>query len=145
MKVGGSNGVGSAQGPAGRGAKPAASGFSIASPDGAQETQASTRLASTLGIGSIDALLALQEVGGPTERRRKAVRRAGVILDVLDDLKIAVLDGAGIAPATLGRLVEAVRQERARTGDTRLEDVLDEIETRAEVEMAKLEQHAPAA
>jgi Class II flagellar assembly regulator len=143
MKVGGSNGVGSAQGPSGLGAKPVAGGFSIASPDGAQETQASARLASTLGVGSIDALLALQEVGGPTERRRKAVRRAGVILDVLDDLKIAVLDG-GISPATLGRLIEAVRQERARTGDTRLDDVLDEIETRAEVEMAKHEQHAAA-
>jgi hypothetical protein len=143
MKVGGPSGVGSAQASSGRGAGPAAGGFSVASPDGAQETAASTRLASTLGIGSIDALLALQEVGGPTERRRKAVRRAGVILDVLDDLKIAVLDG-GIAPATLGRLIEAVRQERARTGDTRLEDVLDEIETRAEVEMAKLEQHATA-
>ena len=144
MKVGGPSGVGSAQASSGRGAGQAAGGFSVASPDGAQETAASTRLASTLGIGSIDALLALQEVGGPTERRRKAVRRAGVILDVLDDLKIAVLDGGSIAPATLGRLIEAVRQERARTGDTRLEDVLDEIETRAEVEMAKLEQHAAA-
>jgi hypothetical protein len=143
MKVGGSNGVGSAQGPSGLGAKPVAGGFSIASPDGAQETQASARLASTLGVGSIDALLALQEVGGPTERRRKAVRRAGIILDVLDDVKLAVLDG-GIAPATLGRLIEAVRQERGRTGDTGLESLLDEIETRAEVEMAKLEQHAAA-
>jgi hypothetical protein len=143
MKVGGPNGVGSAQASSGRGARPAAGGFSIASPDDAQETQASARLASTMGIGSIDALLALQEVGGPTERRRKAVRRAGVILDVLDDLKLAVLDG-GIAPATLGRLIEAVRQERARTGDAGLEGLLDEIETRAAVEMAKLEQHAAA-
>jgi hypothetical protein len=143
MKVGGPSSVGSAQGPAGRAAKPAAGGFSVASPDGAQETQATARLASTLGVGSIDALLALQEVGGPTERRRKAVRRAGVILDVLDDLKLAVLDG-GIAPATLGRLIEAVRQERGGTGDERLEGLLDEIETRAAVEMAKLEQHAAA-
>ena len=71
------------------------------------------------------------------------MRRAGVILDVLDDLKIAVLDG-GIEPATLGRLIEAVRQERGRTGDDALEGVLDEIETRAAVEMAKFEQHAAA-
>ncbi len=143
MKVGGPNGVGSTQAPSGRAANPAAGGFSIASPDSAQETQATARLASTMGIASIDALLTLQEVGGPTERRRKAVRRAGVILDVLEDLKLAVLDG-GIAPATLGRLIEAVRQERAGTGDAGLEGLLDEIETRAAVEMAKLEQHAPA-
>ncbi len=143
MKVGGSSGVGSAQAPASRGAGPAAGGFSVAGPDGAPEAAASARLASTFAVGSIDALLALQEVGGPTERRRKAVRRAGVILDVLDELKIAVLDG-GVAPAALGRLIEAVRQERARTGEAGLEEVLDEIETRAAVEMAKLEQHAAA-
>jgi len=143
MKVGGPNGIGAAQPASGRGSGPAAGGFSVAGSEGAPETQASARLASTFGIGSIDALLALQEVGGPMERRRKAVRRAGVILDVLDDLKIATLDG-GIAPATLGRLIEAVRQERGRTGDDALEGVLDEIETRAEVEMAKFEQHAAA-
>ena len=143
MKVGGSNGIGSAQPASSRGSGPAAGGFSVAGVEAAPEAQASARLASTLGIGSIDALLALQEVGGPMERRRKAVRRAGVILDVLDDLKIAVLDG-GIEPATLGRLIEAVRQERGRTGDDALEGVLDEIETRAEVEMAKFEQHAAA-
>jgi hypothetical protein len=143
MKVGGPNGIGSAQPASGRASGPAAGGFSVAGAEAAPEAQASTRLASTLGVGSLDALLALQEVGGPMERRRKAVRRAGVILDVLDDLKLATLDG-GIAPATLGRLIEAVRQERGRTGDGALEGVLDEIETRAAVEMAKFEQHAAA-
>jgi hypothetical protein len=60
---------------------------------------------------------------------------------VLDDLKLGVLEG-GIQPHTLGRLIEAVRQERMRTGDPRLEEVLDEIETRAAVELAKLERRA---
>jgi hypothetical protein len=143
MKVGGTGAIGAAQPASGRGPGPAAGGFAVAGSEAAPEAQASTRLAATLNVGSIDALLALQEVGGPMERRRKAVRRAGVILDVLDDLKIAVLDG-GIAPAMLGRLIEAVRQERGRTGDDALEGVLDEIETRAAVEMAKFEQHAAA-
>jgi hypothetical protein len=143
MKVGGPNGVGSAQAPAGRGGGPAAGGFSVSGVGGAPETAAAARATATIGVGSLDALLALQEVGGPLERRRKAVRRAGVILDVLDDLKIAVLDG-GVEPATLGRLIEAVRQERGRTGEPGLDDVLEEIETRAAVELAKLEQHAAA-
>ncbi len=95
-----------------------------------------------LGVSSIDALLALQEVGGPIERRKKAVRRANVILDVLDELKIGVLEGA-IQPHTLGRLIEAVRQERARTGDPRLEGVLDEIETRAAVELGQTRASTP--
>ncbi|HXQ09431.1 MAG TPA: flagellar assembly protein FliX [Caulobacteraceae bacterium] len=140
MKVGAAGGLGSAQPTALRGAGAPASGFSVGGADAAGDV-AAARVGATLGVSSIDALLTLQEVGGPIERRKKAVRRATVILDVLDDLKIGVLEGA-IQPHTLGRLIEAVRQERMRTGDPQLEDVLDEIETRAAVELAKLEQHA---
>jgi hypothetical protein len=90
------------------------------------------------GIGSLDALIALQEVGGPLERRRKAVRRAGQILDVLDELKLDLLDG-GIPPSRLDRLLGAVRLERGEADDPHLRVLLDEIETRAVVELAKLE------
>ena len=82
--------------------------------------------------------MALQAVGTPGERRRRAVRRAGKLLDVLDEIKIGLLDGA-IPMDALDRLVGAMRDQRDATDDTRLEGVLDEIETRAAVEMAKLE------
>jgi hypothetical protein len=136
MKVGAAGGLSTVQQPRGPGA--AGAGFAVA---GADAAGAASGVAAPLGIASIDALLALQEVGGSTERRKKAVRRASVILDVLEDLKIGVLDGA-IQPQTLGRLIEAVRQQRMRTGDPTLEGVLDEIETRAAVELAKLEPRA---
>src|SRR5580704_18312651 len=137
MKVGATGGLAAAQPSAPRGAGGAAPGFNVAGAEAAGDTAAATRVGTVLGVSSIDALLALQEVGGPVERRKKAVRRASVILDVLDELKISVLEGA-VQPHTLGRLIEAVRQERARTGDAKLEGVLDEIETRAAVELAKL-------
>jgi hypothetical protein len=137
MKVIGPNGVGSSASPRGVG-RPTAGGFSVAGSSGAGEAAPTARLAATTGIGSIDALLLLQEVGGPLERRRKAVRRAGQILDVLDEVKLALLDG-GAPPEALDRLMTAVRQERARTDDPRLEEILNEIETRAAVELAKLE------
>jgi hypothetical protein len=86
----------------------------------------------------VEALLALQDVGGPLERKRRAVRRAGRILDVLDDIKVALLAGE-LSSADLDRLGRAVRDERERTEDAALEAVLDEIEVRAAVEMAKLE------
>ena len=89
-------------------------------------------------VGSLDALIALQEIGGPLERRRRAVSRAGRLLDTLEALKISVLDGA-VTPAVLQALAKGVREERSRTDDPGLEGVLDEIETRAMVEMAKLE------
>src|SRR5277367_4321432 len=137
MKVNGPGGVGSTAAP--KGASPAAAGgFSLPSLGGAGEAAPPSPLAATVGVGSIDQLLALQEVGGPLERRRRAVRRAGVILDVLDEVKLALLDG-GIPPAALDRLVHAVRLEKGEADEPRLRDLLDEIETRAVVELAKLE------
>ena len=141
MKVGATRGPGPAQPTAPRGVGAPASGFSVSRADAAGNVAAAPRVGATSGVSSIDALLALQEVGGPIERRRKAVRRASIILDVLDELKIGVLEGV-VHPHTLGRLTEAMRQERMRAGDARLENVLDEIETRAAVELAKLEQRA---
>ena len=89
-------------------------------------------------ISSLDALIALQEVGGPLERRRRAAGRASRILGALEDLKLELLAG-GLTPTVVEALTRAVRDQRALTDDPRLEGVLDEIETRAAVELAKLE------
>jgi hypothetical protein len=136
MKVTGTNGVGAAQSARG-GARPAAGGFSIAASGQAQEAARTAPVSGPGAISSIDALLAMQSVGGPLERRRRAVSRAGRILDVLDEVKLSLLDG-GVSAEELGRLVSAVREQRENTEDERLEGVLDEIETRAAVELAKL-------
>jgi hypothetical protein len=90
------------------------------------------------GVSSLQALLALQEVGGPLERRRRAVGRASKILDVLEGLKIELLEGT-VHPSMLEGLTRAVREQRSITDDPKLEGLLDEVETRAAVELAKLE------
>ncbi len=95
------------------------------------------------GVMGVEALIALQDVGSPTERKRRAVRRAGRILDVLDEIKVALLDG-DLSSEGLDRLRRAVREERANADDPKLEAVLDEIEVRAAVEVAKLERSAHA-
>ena len=64
--------------------------------------------------------------------------RAGRILDVLDEVKLALLDG-GLSADHLERLRRAVREQRDGVDDPELSGLLDEIETRAAVEMAKLE------
>lgn len=143
MKVNGPNSLGSTSAPRG-GGQGAAGGFSLPNVGGAGDVAATARMAGPVGVGSIDALLALQEVGGPLERRRKAVRRAGVILDVLDEVKLALLDG-DLPPAALERLISAVKLERGEADDARLQGLLDEIETRAAVELAKLEMSRAAA
>ena len=106
--------------------------------EAAETAGATARALGPTGIGSIDALLALQAVGGSLERRRRALRRADKILDVLDEVKISLLEGEVPANA-LSNLVKAVQQTRDSTDDPGLESVLNEIETRAAVEIAKLE------
>ena len=90
----------------------------------------------------VEALLALQDVETATERKRRSVNRAGRLLDELDGLKIALL-GGDLDAGQLDRLARAVREQRAATEDPKLEGILDEIETRAAVELAKLEMARP--
>ena len=88
-------------------------------------------------IGSLGALFALQEVPDPTAQRRKAVARATRLLDRLGDLQLGLLDGA-IDPQSLADLASTARTARDATNDPELQQILDEIELRAAVELAKL-------
>jgi hypothetical protein len=143
MKVTGPSGIGSSSG-----ARPArdagGEGFRVVTSGAAPETSPASSVSASRGVMGVEALLALQDVGGPLERKRRAVRRAGRILDVLDEIKVALLEG-DLSSADLDRLRRAVRDEREGTEDPALEAVLDEIELRAAVEMAKLEAAGRAA
>lgn len=143
MKVTGPDRSGPAAAP-GAPRRAAAPGFSLGGTDEAAEASHAGQSLGVAGVGSVDALIALQEIDGPLDRKRRAVRRAGRILDVLDEMKIALLDG-GMSASALQRLTAAVREERATVDDPGLHGVLDEIETRARVEMAKLEMARRAA
>ena len=88
-------------------------------------------------ITAAGALFALQEVPDATARRRKAMARATRMLDRLDTLQLGLLDGA-IDAGSLADLAAAARSAREETGDAALQGVLDEIELRAAVELAKL-------
>ena len=135
--IGSSSGARAARGAGG-------DGFRIITPEAAGGASQVSNVSATQGVMGVEALLALQDVGSPLERKRRAVRRAGRILDTLEGLKIALLEG-DISAADLDRLRRAVRDERDNTDDPALEAVLDEIELRAAVEVAKLEQASRAA
>ncbi|WP_374470127.1 flagellar assembly protein FliX [Phenylobacterium sp.] len=143
MKVIGPGGISQTGGPS-KAKTSGGSGFRLPGVGEAQGPAQSAGVSATSGIMGVEALLALQDVGGPLERKRKAVSRAGRILDVLDEIKVALLEGA-LTPHQLDRLSRAIRDERAQTDDPKLEAVLEEIEVRAAVEMAKLEQARRAA
>jgi hypothetical protein len=138
MKVSGIGGSSRIGGPVSASARPASGGFALSGLSAAGETAAAARAANVSGVGSVEALIALQQVDGPLERRRRAMGRASRLLDVLDQIKLALLDG-DLDAGALEKLSRAIREERSATEDPRLEDLLNEIETRAAVEQAKLE------
>ena len=80
--------------------------------------------------------LALQSVGDFTEARKRATERAFDMLDVLDELKLALLEG-GLPRAKLEALMKLLQTRRDDTNDEQLEAALNEVETRAAVELAK--------
>ena len=105
--------------------------------DGASQARTATAATGTRNIGGIDALLALQGVEEPGERRRKAVKRGRTALDALDALKLGLLSGT-LDTAALARLKSVAAGLAESTGDPGLDTVLAEIELRVEVELAKI-------
>lgn len=139
MKVSGPTGPSAAGGTRPVRAQPAAQDFEPAAAPPASSSAAGVASAGGVAyVSSLEALIALQEVGTPLERRRRAVKRAGAILDALETLKLDLLEGR-LGKVAIEALTRAVRDQRSLTDDPTLEGLLDEIETRAAVELAKLE------
>lgn len=92
-------------------------------------------------LDGIEALLALQGVGDVSSGRRKAVKRGARLLDCLDELRLAILGGR-IPRAQLKRLVATLAEKNPEDLDPELAELLNAIELRAEVELAKLERSA---
>jgi hypothetical protein len=101
------------------------------------DTRATTAQTALRTVGGIDALIALQGIEDPTERRKHAVKRGRVALDALDELKLGLLGGP-LSPATLAKLNSAAAYLKDGSGDAGLDGVLGEIELRVEVEIAKM-------
>lgn len=98
-------------------------------------------------VGGLEALLAAQMVDGVDaagdeegrRRRQQAMLQRGEdILDRLEELRIGLLLGH-VPKDRLAGLSRLVREQREDAQDPQLAALLDEIELRAEVELAKLE------
>lgn len=111
-------------------------GFKLDSGAQAGRTAPSGGASAASSVQSVDAILALQGVEDATQAKKKATERAMDLLDVLDELKIALLEG-GLPRARLVALMDLLQTRRDQTHDAKLEAALDEVETRAAVELAK--------
>jgi hypothetical protein len=91
-------------------------------------------------VSSVDALLTIQEVqDSATGQSKSRARKWGNdVLDQLERLRIGLVEGV-IPRHELERIAATVDRQRTRTDDPALEAILDEIELRATVELAKLD------
>jgi class II flagellar assembly regulator FliX len=87
-------------------------------------------------LSGIDALIALQGIEDPVERRRRAVKHGRRALDALDELKLGFLAGT-LDQGTMLRLKAVAADLQEASGDDRLDSVLAEIDVRVAVELAK--------
>lgn len=91
------------------------------------------------GVRAIEGVFAAQEVdpdGSNAKRRARA--RADKLLSRLEALRMALLTGDLPADCLPG-LIEAIQQERPYVQDPDMTALLDEIDLRAQVELAKLD------
>ncbi len=102
----------------------------------AAETQSA---AATQSIAQVDALLSVQSVETATERGKKGrMRERGEkVLRQLDHLRLAMLTGN----MSLGQMIDiadVVASQRETIDDPEMTAVLDEIDLRAQIEIAKM-------
>jgi hypothetical protein len=87
-------------------------------------------------VGGLQALLLAQESGDAMEGRRRNQQRAQTILEKLEELRMGLLTGT-LSEQQLRQLEHLITQQRATVDDPALNALLDDIEIRAAVELAK--------
>lgn len=98
-----------------------------------------TQVQATSNITSVDAIFLAQAVDGEEEKliKRKLINKGKTLLDKLEEIR----DGLLLGEISKDRLIEIsrlVKQKNAETTDEKLKEIIDEIELRVEVELAKL-------
>lgn len=138
MKVEGPGKSSSAKGVSRTGAKKGAGGAGFGSlVEAAEETAPQSAVSGAVSISALDALLSLQEAGDSTsDSARKGKKRAEALLDQLDRVRVGLLTGE-LPQSALRQLAQTIGQHRENVMDPQLADILDEIDLRAQVELAK--------
>jgi hypothetical protein len=132
MRVSGPNGTSVASAPT-TARRSAGGTFSLGE---ASAPHAQTAAVALRTLGGIDALIALQGIEDPVERRRRAVKHGRRALDALDELKMGLLAGT-LDQSTMLRLKSVAADLHDASGDDGLDQVLAEIDLRVAVELAK--------
>lgn len=102
-------------------------------------TKSASGASATQSIAKVDALLAVQGAESATERsaKRRMRERGEQVLRQLDHLRLAILTGN----LNIGQVIDiadVVASHREKINDPKMSAVLDEIDLRAQIEIAKM-------
>lgn len=136
VKISGSGPIGSSSG-VNRKRESRASGSSFRSELESHSAGGASSLAGMAPIATVGGLLSLQEAPDATMGRSKGLARAEDMLKDLETLQRGLVLGT-ISVQDLRSISAKVRGQRQSTQDSRLDEILAEIELRAEIELAKL-------
>jgi len=105
----------------------------------AAQPQETKEIAETAMAQPVDSILTVQAMqdSGDQESRKQSKQYGLELLDRLDEIRDGLLIGA-IPKDKLMELAQSMRQQRRQSDDPQLNQIIDEIELRAEVEIAKL-------
>lgn len=102
------------------------------------ETNVAAPLSPMQPIAAVDSLLALQEVE-QKQQKSNAVARSREMLTLLEEIRIGLLSGH-IPEHKVHNLTKLADEERQAFDDKGLNNILDEVNLRAQVELAKMQQ-----
>lgn len=139
MKVEGPSGPKGTSSTRKTGGKSSASGAQFDSLMGADEASGAAPASAAQSIARVDVLLAVQGAEDPREgasKKRMRVRSENILKE-LDKIRVSMLAGT----LTVGQMIDiadTVAAHREKISDPQLAGILDEIDLRAQVELARM-------
>ena len=97
------------------------------------------QIQTTSSITSVDTIFLAQAVDGEEEKliKRKLINKGKTLLEKLEEIRDGLLMGE-LSKDKLIEISRLVKQKNVETSDEKLKEIIDEIELRVEVELAKL-------
>ena len=104
----------------------------VSGADAAEHAQA------TGGVGAVSSILAVQQTADATDHKSRGLmmQHGNDLLDRLEQIRLSILAGT-ISKDRLQELARRLRERKSASDDPRLNDLIDEVELRVEVEIAK--------
>ena len=104
------------------------------------ETSQPAPASGTSPLTSVNSLLSLQEMPTSSDGRSKGLARAEDMLEHLEIIRHGLLAGQ-IPFSKLKDVVTVISNQRSLSNDSTLDKILDDVELRVKVELAKLEMY----